>query len=249
MSASMRAAFLGASLVRGRVSASFVDLVRAARPGDEVRNAGVDGDLAVSALGRLEPVLAWRPDVVVVLVGTNDVLATLSARRARVYRAWKRLREPPTLAGYEHALDAIVGRVHGAGARCVLATLPPLGEDPTSQANQRLLEANEVVRAVARRHDVTLVDVHGAVAALIDERAPHGGRPLPPTDWHLVGAMLRRRVLGWSFARIGAANGYRVLSDGVHVAEDAARVIADLMTAALSAPGAAAGATRAAPAS
>lgn len=230
------------------MSASFVELVQAARPHDEILNAGVDGDLAVNALARVGAVLAWRPDVVVVLVGTNDVLATLSARRARVYRWWKRLADEPTPQRYHEALDAIVRRVQEAGARCLLATLPPLGEDATSTAGQRLLAANEALRAVARAHGVDVVEVHDAIAAELARRAPGGGRALPAGDLDMVRAMVQRRLLGWSFERIGGANGYRVLSDGVHLGEGAARLVGDLMVAALATRGAAAVATRAGPA-
>src|SRR5690242_1302903 len=69
-------ACLGASIVHGRMSADVVAAL-AARLGDEyqVVNAGVNGDLAYNARQRLPDVIACEPDYVVVLVGTNDVLA------------------------------------------------------------------------------------------------------------------------------------------------------------------------------
>lgn len=228
-----RIAFLGASLVRGRVSASFVDLLARERPDDVFLNAGVDGDLAINALRRVDVLLVERPGVVVVLVGTNDVLAASTPLRRAVYRRWKKLPEAASPSFYERSLDEIVTRVKAAGVRCLLATLPPLGEDPHASIALALVEANGVVRRVADRHRVELIDVHGLVAGEIAVCCPQGGRALPRHDLDLVRAAWRRRLLGWSFERIGRANGYRVLSDGVHLAEPMAQRVAALISSRL----------------
>ncbi|HEY0256766.1 MAG TPA: GDSL-type esterase/lipase family protein, partial [Candidatus Methylacidiphilales bacterium] len=77
----------GASLTAGTVSFDYVELLRA-RPslaGFRFINHGVNGDLAWNGLQRLDKVVAERPDIVTILIGTNDVNATLSERNRLRY--------------------------------------------------------------------------------------------------------------------------------------------------------------------
>ena len=54
-------------------------------------NHGVNGDLAWNGLQRLDRVIAERPDFVTILIGTNDVNATLSERNLLRYHAFNHL--------------------------------------------------------------------------------------------------------------------------------------------------------------
>src|SRR4029079_19398693 len=101
---------LGASIIHGRVSANIVDVLDARLSGDGFQfvNAGLNGDLAYNALSRLPGVIACRPDLVVVLVGTNDILSTLSRRNQAFYRRAKKLPLSPNIAWYRENLQAIV---------------------------------------------------------------------------------------------------------------------------------------------
>ena len=105
----IRVAFLGDSLTVGwglAPAQAYPALVgaRMAASGLAVRvlNAGVSGDTTAQGLARLEGVLAARPDLVVVALGTNDAL---------------RGRPPARLAA---DLEAIVVRCQHAGAHVVL---------------------------------------------------------------------------------------------------------------------------------
>ena len=70
----------------------------------------MNGDLAWNGLQRLDRVIADQPDFVTILIGTNDVNATMSERNRLRYRAFNHLPiEQPTLAWYEENLRAIVG--------------------------------------------------------------------------------------------------------------------------------------------
>ncbi len=100
----------GDSLVSGYglgESAAFPARLEAALIGHgiaaRVVNAGVAGDTTSGGLGRLDWVLADKPDLVIVELGANDALRGLdpSATRAN--------------------LDAMLERLDGAGARVLLA--------------------------------------------------------------------------------------------------------------------------------
>ncbi len=102
-------AFLGDSLTSGwRLSAAEAypalvgrSLRERGRP-IRVHNAGVSGDKVAKALARLDPILAKRPDVLVVALGINDGLLGMSLEAA------------------ERDLTRIVERGQASGARVVL---------------------------------------------------------------------------------------------------------------------------------
>ncbi|HET8645189.1 MAG TPA: GDSL-type esterase/lipase family protein, partial [Vicinamibacteria bacterium] len=77
----------GASVTQGRMSADYVGLLERRLGGAfQFANAGRNGDLAYNLLQRLGPVVALRPDVVLLQIGTNDVNASLSPQLAARYR-------------------------------------------------------------------------------------------------------------------------------------------------------------------
>ena len=86
----MKLICLGDSITRGQVSADYVALLRTRLPDDTVINAGVNYEPSSELVKRLDAVIAQDPDVVTVLIGTNDANATLSGKRARALRRrWK----------------------------------------------------------------------------------------------------------------------------------------------------------------
>src|SRR5512146_3284028 len=70
---------LGDSITRGQISASFIDQLEQRLAGQGLRfiNSGVNGDLAYNVLRRLDDVIEIKPDVVILMIGTNDIVATL----------------------------------------------------------------------------------------------------------------------------------------------------------------------------
>lgn len=99
-----------------------------------VVNAGVSGDTTAGALRRVDWVLRARPEVAIVALGANDGLRGQSPQATR------------------ENLEAIVGRLRGAGARVLLAGMrvpPNYGEEFTR-------EFAAVFPAVAKRAGVAL---------------------------------------------------------------------------------------------
>lgn len=223
---------LGASITHGRLSASWVELLaQRLRPrGFRLVNAGINGDLAYNARRRLPDVIACQPDAVVVLVGTNDVLAGYSPRGEARYRS-KALPTRPTIAWYRENLQGIVSELkQRTRARIALCALPMLGEDLSAPINQRLREYNTVVREVTEQEQVTFVPVYDVLAQELAAHRPSGGHGFNPDGlWPLIKAMLLRFVLGWSWGRIAASNGYLLLTDGIHLDDRAAARLADLV--------------------
>ncbi len=220
---------LGASIIHGRMSFNVVDLL-AERLGSgyQLVNAGVNGDLAHNARLRLPEVIACQPDAAVVLVGTNDVIASLSPRSERRYRRMKKLPERPTKAWYRDNLLGIVTALRReTPARVAVCSLPVLGEALDAEPNRRAAEYGAVAREIASQEGIAYLPVHEDTSAVVRAERPGGGRAFEDRPGLVLGAMVERQVLGRSFDAIGARNGFVLLTDGIHLNRRAATLVAD----------------------
>jgi lysophospholipase L1-like esterase len=226
----------GSSLTAGRVSFNYVELLRS-RPGlAEYRfvNRGVDGDLAWNGLQRLGDVISERPDAVSILIGTNDVNATLTERNLLRYRAFNHLPVDPTIEWYEENLRAIVTRLKAeTGAQVALLTLAVIGEDLGHAANRKIVQYNEIVRLVAREEKAACLPLHERMIAYLREHeADRVGLP-PPLAYRdgliNIGNAIALHANGLSWDEISRRNGLLLTTDCLHLNSIGAGMIADLI--------------------
>ena len=218
---------LGASIVRGRASVDFVQMLRERLPERTFVNAGVNGNTVWEVLQRVDDVLACEPSEVMILVGTNDILATLAPDGGEKVREGKQLPAVPSVHDYLTNLDAIVARLQVAGCRVAVASLPPLGQDLESPANVRLREFNEAIGEVALRRGATYLPVYEALAhELITAGAAHG--PEWTGSWRPgMESLGRHFLLGQSYDEIAERRGRLLSPDDVHLDTHGATIIAD----------------------
>ncbi len=229
---------VGDSLTDGRLSADWVGLLadRLGPQGYEFVNAGVNGNLAWNVLQRLDEVIACAPDVVTLLVGSNDILATLSPGHEARYRRHQRLPQRPTLQWYQENVERILDRLGAeTRARLVVLELPLIGEDLDSELNQRAARYNIALRERCEQRGVPCLPLHRQLADRLpaEHRAPPGAGSTGP----MVAAAARRLLLRQDWDTISVHHGLRLLTDHVHLNGTAAEVVADLLTDAFTAEG------------
>ena len=225
----------GDSLTHGNLSAPYVPglAARLAPRGVEVFNAGINADLAETLLARLPDVLAARPGFVAVLVGTNDVNATLSPADLAQYRRRGKLRGPelPAPATFRQNLAEIVRQLRAAGSRVALLSLPPMGEDLTHEANRRADHYSALIAGVAAAHGAAYLPLRERLLAGLRARP---GRPrvhFEQTTALVRLAVLRHYLLRQSWDQIAARLGHRFLTDNLHLNTAGAAAIAELVAA------------------
>jgi acyl-CoA thioesterase I len=225
---------LGASIVRGQLSANFVDLLkqRMGQDGFQFVNAGVNGDLAYNVLGRLDAVLAHKPDFVVVLVGTNDITGALNPGLGRAMRSRKKLPDLPSLPWYRENVLEIVRRLkQESTAKLALCSLPHLGEALDSPLNMAVRSYNAVLAEIARQEQIAYIPVQERQADYLKQ---HGAGQALEAD-RLVGMTLKfllfHNVLRFSLDRISRSNGFLLTVEGVHMNSTGAAIIADQVEA------------------
>jgi lysophospholipase L1-like esterase len=221
----------GASIVRGKASVDFVQVLRERFPSRSFVNAGVNGNVAWELLQRLGPIVACRPSHVVMLVGTNDVQATLSVDAMRETRESKGLPEDPSLGWFAACLDDIVERLHDAGAAVAICSLPPIGQDLDAPVNVVVREANAEIARVCGQRGATYLPVYENLTELLASQHATTG-PAWTGSW-LPGArsLIEHFVLRRSYDSIALAQGWVLSPDGVHMDSTGAAIIADTVSA------------------
>ena len=224
----------GDSITHGTASANYVDLLKARwnPQGLAFVNAGVNGNLAWNVLQRLDSIIACRPDVVTILVGTNDVNATFDDTWAENYRKEQKLPHRPDRDWYRVNVAAILDRLTAeTSARVLVLEIPPLGEDLSSEMNQRVNAYNATLRELCTERALPLLPLHERLVALL----PVGAVAPPYTGDRnfMMRSILGHIVLRRSWDEVSRRNGLTLLTDHVHLNNKAAAVVADLISEAL----------------
>lgn len=226
----------GDSLTHGVNSGDYVSLLtrQLGDQGYEFVNAGLNGDLAYNVRRRLDDIIACQPDVVTLLIGTNDVLGSLNESWARYYSFSKKIPQSPTLDWYRHNLSDILRRLsEETEAKIAVLSLPMLGEELESDINLRVRRYNEVVREMAAVHDVAYLPLHETVIAFLEASPTSSNRPFDgafrQTIQGTMAAVIRHRFQSKSWDQIASQEGFALLIDQIHLNDRGAVMITDLI--------------------
>ncbi len=226
----------GASLTAGRVSFDYLDLLRARPALADFRfiNRGVDGDLAWNGLQRLDAVIHDQPEAVSILIGTNDINATLSERNRLRYLNFNHLPQDPTLPWYEENLRAIISRLQQeTQARLALMSLALIGEDLEHEANKKVELYNEVIRRLASEEGLDYLPLHERMVAYLREHEAERTQ-LPPRLAYKDGFTnvcnaIALHASGMSWDEVSRRNGLQLTTDCLHLNSISGGMIADLI--------------------
>lgn len=126
----------------------------------EVFSLGTPG-MPVSILkdARLQKALDLKPELTILMIGTNDTVNSTSLT---------------PLPEFEEHYARVVRQLLESGSRLILVTVPPCSESllfmrhkaekfGSQSPNARIIEANKVIRAIAEKNKVPLVDFYSEV--------------------------------------------------------------------------------------
>jgi lysophospholipase L1-like esterase len=192
-------------------------------------NAGINGDTTINLLRRFErDVVPYRPDLVVILVGLNDLTTAYGwPSNHAYYRFIKRVPIALTPALFARAYQRLIVELRQhTNAQLALCTLTTVGERMDTPFQAYIDAYSTIVRALAEREQLPLIDLRRAFrAALLED--PRDGPPYHIWTPLLDGVAIGLR--GRTYAELGAQRGYRLLCDGAHLAEAGAALVAETM--------------------
>ncbi|HTI22887.1 MAG TPA: SGNH/GDSL hydrolase family protein [Kutzneria sp.] len=229
----LRVVCVGDSITRGQVSVDYVDLLRERRHTVPIEfvNAGVNYDLAYSVRARLDHVMAERPDIVCVLVGTNDANATLGDSNRRLVTLLKRPPGRPTAQRFAEDLTAIARDLREqTNARVGLLSLPVIGEDLDSAPLRRATEYSAIVREVAAATKVDYLPLHERQLEYLRAQESRPRTHYRPGLGLSTRASIQHFLLHRTLDDIAARRGLSLTTDTVHQNSHGAALIADVIT-------------------
>lgn len=229
-------ACLGSSTTASRGTYKWIEEL-AKRPQNSrfrFTNFGVGGDLSFNTVGVLDRVIAVRPQRVIILIGANDVMASVFPNFRRFVRVVKRVSEEPSPARFEENLDFIVHRLQRqADAKIGLSSLSPLGEDPKSERpvqarlNDLIATYNSVIRDVASTRRTDYIPF----AEFFEDQLLRTDTAKPFTHFSFASFyrdyLFREMVLRQSFDRIARINGWQFHVDGIHLNTEGGRILTE----------------------
>jgi lysophospholipase L1-like esterase len=212
-------------------------------------NFGVGGDLSFNIARRLDPVIRMAPDRVIVLIGTNDILASVFPNFRRFTRAWKRVSQDPSPAQFKDNLELITHRLQqGTHARIALSSVAPVGEAlRSSDAVQ--LRLNDLVAA----YNGIIADVSCSSGSYyipfyecFCDQLARSAIAKPFTQFSFAAFyrdyLFREMILRRSFDQISQRNGWELHIDGIHLNTKGGRILTDVVQQFLDSPSRSAGA-------
>ncbi|MGW0516132.1 SGNH/GDSL hydrolase family protein [Crossiella sp. NPDC003009] len=119
-------------------------------------------------------------------------------------------------------------------AKTAIFSLPPQGEDLTSQANQSLTAYNQTIKDLAAAHHATYLPLNEELTTILRTHPPSSAQDFTFLD--TLGIAIQRYLLGRTWNEISTANGLHLLTDNLHLNDRAGEVVTALVTTWLSTP-------------
>jgi lysophospholipase L1-like esterase len=207
-------------------------------------NLGVGGDLSFNTVRRLRRVIGIQPDRVIILIGTNDILASVLPNFRRIVRVWKGLPQEPTVQRFQENLELITRRLRQeTNARIALSSLAPVGEDPhskyavQSRLNDLCTAYNDAIREVSSREGTDYIEFYEA----FQDQLEHSKNAKPFTRFSFPSFyrdyVVREMILRRSFDEMSRINGWEFHIDGIHLNTRGGRILTEVVQRFLDSPG------------
>lgn len=210
----------GDSLTHGSVSVPWVEQLQEQPDLSSFVfvNAGINSELAWNLLQRLEPIVECRPQHLILLIGTNDVLASAGETNRRRYMLTNRLPQTPSVEWYQQNLTAIVQTLkRRTQARIALLSLPLVTEDLSDPVHAILEQHIAAIKTVAHQESVSYLPLFEHQLEALT-RAGHTSRlPFQQGLARPIYGFFHLFLLGGTLDGLAQKNGYMFLTDGIHL--------------------------------
>jgi lysophospholipase L1-like esterase len=222
--------FLGASITQGIISKSYVKMLKEKLGTKQYRyiNQGAAGYESFNVLKKLDKAIKLKPDYIVLLVGTNDVLSSLDPKLTKLTRKLKHIPHEPSLVHYRENIAGIIKRLkQETQSRIAIASLPVVGEDLDSVENNTIAEYNTELKRISQAERIAYVPVFEKQKNLLMNEIEGKGKEYIKGTKMAFKSLVLHYVLFFSLDTISRKNGFLLLTDGVHLNSRGAKIVAN----------------------
>lgn len=229
--------FIGDSITHGFYGVNYIKIVKERLKNSESSyefiNAGINGDLTVNILERMDDIIQCKPDIAILLVGTNDVNGSQSKKRAKIYEFTKKIPKDPlfwTEKRFVGDYSKIIRRFkEETKAIIAISSLPPIGEEPKTKPFNDSKRYSGIIKNLATDFNVNYLPLNETMIAQLDENAPPPNFSYEKSNPISMIKFILQHYLGRSWDKISKKNGLQFLTDNLHLNKVGATFIADLV--------------------
>ena len=224
-------ACIGDSLTHGNLGVCWVNHLRDEFPQDIFLNEGINGDVVWQVHERLKPILKCRPDLAILMIGSNDAMGSFDESSGKGYKKNNKLPEIPTFDAYTKLLPKLIDRLSEI-PKIALCTLPPIGEYPDSAINQHIGKFNVFIKKTAEDKNISVLDVSDSMWNMLSKRTYPLKKNYNPKKnviaKDIYGAWIQHYIFKKPWDRVAESRGQWLLFDQIHLGERGARVMFNL---------------------
>ena len=219
--------FAGNSITHGRVGYDWVRSLSLNDTSKIYLNAGMNGDLAWNVNQRIDEIIKCDPDLVFLLIGSNDAMGSLSKDAGEFYKKFKNLPLLPALDWYEKNYDQILQKLlKSTSAKIILITIPWVGEHEDSKIISIIKEHNKVIKKLSLKYELKVLPFFDEMGKLIlSKHQQNNSTEMIPVYTRKKNAslsvfgILKYYQLGFSWNEIGDKNNLSATFDFIHLNE------------------------------
>ena len=230
-------ACIGDSLTHGNIGANWVDQLRKEFPSYVFLNEGINGDVVWQVHQRLEPILKCNPEIVILMIGSNDAMASFNSRSGKRYKRNNNLPNIPSFIGYQKLLSGLLYKL-GDVNKVFLCTLPPIGEKEGSLINQHINKFNDFISQIAQEKHISLLPVSEHLwqdltlrdCPVVNDYNPNS----IPLLRRIYGGAVHHYIFKQPWDKIASSKRQWLLFDQIHLGERAANIVFKMVKNAIS---------------
>lgn len=228
----------GDSITHGRIGFDWVTELANKDKNRLFINAGVNGDLAWNLFQRLEEIIKCKPDIITILIGTNDAMGSQTKKLGDDYIKIKKLPQRPSIGWYEENYDLIIERLKkDTEARIYLISLPWIGENEDESIIDIVKSHNRVIENLAQKHKLNIIPFFNEIDLLIkspeSEQSSHQSKYR--INYKRTARIMRAVILHYIFGHTwnSISNKYKLITlcDFIHLNKNGGLLLKDLIEA------------------
>ena len=220
------------SLTHGNYGQNWVDYLREEFPNDIFLNEGINGNTAWQVLNRIDPILKCNPDLIILMIGTNDALGSFDMKSGLRYKNNYNLPEVPSFEKYREHLLELINKI-GLSSKIALCTLPPIGENKDSLINQHVKKFNDYIKVIADEKNLSLLPVSDSLWLDINSRTYPLKSDYNPKEIVIIrsicSGLFHHYLFKMSWNDIAKSKGQWILFDQIHLNERGAKIVFHLV--------------------
>ncbi|SVC38410.1 uncharacterized protein METZ01_LOCUS291264 [marine metagenome] len=228
----------GDSITHGRIGYDWVSKLEDEDKSRIYINAGINGDLAWNLYQRIEEIINCNPDIITILIGTNDAMGSQSKKLGNDYIKMKKLPQRPSIDWYQENYDLIISKLmNDTNSKIYLVTLPWIGEKEDDKIIDIVKNHNTVIEKLAKKHKLEVIPffdkIDKIINANISQELKHQLAYKYMINYkrllRIMRAIVLHYIFGFTWNKIGNKYILRTLCDFIHLNENGGLLLKDLI--------------------